>query len=65
MLLVIVIVFMMMIALFGRLIYLMIFQSEHFGELARQVHERERSIKAERGSIYDRNGVEIAGNSGK
>ncbi len=62
MLFVIVVVFFMMIVLFGRLIYLMIFQSEHYGELARQVHERERSIKAERGSIYDRNGVEIAGN---
>ncbi len=62
MLFVIIVVFLMMIALFGRLIYLMIFQSEHYGELARQVHERERSIKAERGSIYDRNGVEIAGN---
>ena len=40
----------------------MIFQSKHYGELAKQIHERERSIKAERGSIYDRNGVEIAGN---
>ena len=49
-------------ALFGRLIYLMIFQSEHYGALAKEVHERERSVKAERGRIYDRNGVEIAGN---
>ena len=62
MLFVIVIIFIIMIALFGRLIYLMIFQSKHYGELAKQIHERERSIKAERGSIYDRNGVEIAGN---
>lgn len=59
---VVAIVFLMIAALFGRLIYLMIFQSEHYGELARQIQERERSIKAERGSIYDRNGVEIAGN---
>ncbi len=62
MLFVVILVFSMLMALFGRLIYLMIFQSEHYGELARQVHERERSIKAERGSIYDRNGIEIAGN---
>lgn len=40
----------------------MIFQSEHYGKMAQDIHERERSIKAERGSIYDRNGVEIAGN---
>ena len=59
---VVVVVFLMIAALFGRLIYLMVFQSEHYGELARQVQERERSIKAERGNIYDRNGVEIAGN---
>ena len=52
----------MIAALFGRVIYLMIFQSGHYGEMAREIHERERSIKAERGKIYDRNGVEIAGN---
>ena len=62
MLFVVVVIFLMLFALFGRLIYLMVFQSEHYGELARQVHERERSIKAQRGAIYDRNGVEIAGN---
>lgn len=56
------VIFLLMIALFGRLIYIMIFQSEHYGKMAQDIHERERSIKAERGSIYDRNGVEIAGN---
>ena len=59
---VVVIVFLMIATLFGRLIFLMVFKSSHYGELARQVQERERSIKAERGNIYDRNGVEIAGN---
>ncbi len=56
------VIFLLVAALFGRLIYLMVFQSEHYGEMAQDIHERERSIKAERGSIYDRNGVEIAGN---
>lgn len=59
---VVAVVFLMIALLFGRLIYIMVFQSEHYGELARQIHERERSIKAERGGIYDRNGIEIAGN---
>lgn len=48
--------------LVGRLAYLMIAQSVYYGDLARQIHERERPIKAERGRIYDRNGIEIAGN---
>ncbi|MSS63036.1 peptidoglycan D,D-transpeptidase FtsI family protein [Velocimicrobium porci] len=48
--------------LVGRLAYLMIVQSVYYGDLARQIHERERPIKAERGRIYDRNGIEIAGN---
>ena len=56
------VIFFLIAALFGRLIYLMVFQSEHYGEMAQDIHERERSIKAERGRIYDRNGVEIAGN---
>lgn len=46
----------------GRLGYLMIYQADHYGVLARQIHERERSIKAERGKILDRNGVELANN---
>ncbi len=50
------------LALTGRLGYLMIFQADHYGVLARQIHERERSIKAERGKILDRNGVELANN---
>lgn len=48
--------------LMGRLVYLMIFRSEYYQEQADALHERERSIKAERGLIYDRNGVVLADN---
>nr|WP_249321893.1 penicillin-binding transpeptidase domain-containing protein [Wujia chipingensis] len=37
-------------------------QADDYGYRARAVQERERSIKAKRGSIYDRNGVVLAGN---
>ncbi|WP_207669147.1 penicillin-binding transpeptidase domain-containing protein [Natranaerovirga pectinivora] len=50
------------IALMGRLAYLMIFQSEFLQGKADDLHSRERSIKARRGYIYDRNGVAIAVN---
>lgn len=40
----------------------MVFQSEHYAEKAKEIHERERPIKAKRGAIFDINGVEIAGN---
>lgn len=46
----------------GRLVYLMIFRSEYYQEQANALHERERSIKAARGLIYDRNGVILADN---
>lgn len=59
---VVVIIFMMAIFLVVRLGYLMLYKSVHYGEMAKEVQERERSIKAERGKIYDRNGIEIAGN---
>lgn len=48
--------------LVGRLSYLMLAKSEFYLEKAESLHERERSIKAKRGIIYDRNGVELAGN---
>ncbi len=48
--------------LFGRLLYLMVGKADHFGVMAKDIQERERSIKAERGRIYDRNGVELASN---
>ncbi|MCI8945742.1 MAG: peptidoglycan glycosyltransferase [Lachnospiraceae bacterium] len=45
-----------------RLSYLMVGCSEYYGEQARELHERERSIKAARGRILDRNGVVLADN---
>ena len=45
-----------------RVYYLMIVSSEHLYEAAQDLHERERVIKAERGKIYDRNGVVLADN---
>lgn len=49
-------------ALIGRLIYLMIFDAKYYQELAQDLHEREREIKAARGEIVDRNGVVLATN---
>ena len=48
--------------LFGRLVYLMIWRADYYSALATQLHERERSIKAARGRILDRNGVVLADN---
>ena len=45
----------------GRLAYLMIVQSDYYGK-AQALHERERSIKAARGKIVDRNGIVLADN---
>jgi len=50
------------IALLGRLVYVMIIKSEYYNIKADDLHERERTIKAERGIIYDRNGVALATN---
>lgn len=52
----------LMAGLFGRLVYLMIFEAEYYQELADDLHEREREIKAARGEIIDRNGVVLAEN---
>ena len=46
----------------GRLVFLMIGRGEYYQEKADQLHERERSIKAARGEILDRNGVVLASN---
>ena len=46
----------------GRIGYLMIGCSQHYADAAKQLHERERSIKAARGRILDRNGVVLADN---
>ncbi len=48
--------------LLGRLIYLMVWRADHYAELATALHERERSIKAARGRILDRNGTVLADN---
>lgn len=45
-----------------RLVDLMIFQSAYYTDKAEDLHERERSIKAARGRILDRNGVVLADN---
>lgn len=62
----IVVTFLLCTAIFlglaGRLVYLMIAQSEYYSEKAEELHERERSIKAARGRILDRNGVVLADN---
>lgn len=52
----------MFLFLFGRLVYLMVWRAEHYEELATKLHERERSIKAARGRILDRNGTVLADN---
>ncbi len=52
----------LILALIGRLIYLMIFDAEYYQELAEDLHEREREIKAARGEIVDRNGIVLATN---
>ncbi len=54
--------FLAMIFLMGRLVYLMVFRSEYYSQQALQLHERERSIKAARGEILDRNGNVLASN---
>lgn len=51
-----------LLALAGRLFYIMIFQSGYYTEQAVELHERERDIKAARGKIVDRNGEVLATN---
>lgn len=46
----------------ARLVYIMVFQSEKYQEKVKDLHDREREIKAPRGEIVDRNGVVIATN---
>ena len=55
-------VFTMTALLMARLGVLMIVKSDEYSKKAIAIQERERSIKAPRGKIYDRNGVCIAGN---
>lgn len=52
----------MLIALFVRLFFIMIVDSHKYAAAIKELHEREREIKAPRGEICDRNGVVIATN---
>ena len=46
----------------GRLAYIMVLKAKYYSERADNLHERERSKKAPRGRIYDRNGNILADN---
>jgi len=50
------------ILLVVRIFYLMVPGSKGLADAAQDLHERERVIKAERGKIFDRNGVVLADN---
>ena len=51
------------LGLLGRLVFLMIFRSEHYSQMGPlELHQRERSIKAARGRILDAKGKVIADN---
>ena len=52
----------LMTGLCGQLGFLMIARSDHYIKMADALHERERTIKAARGEIVDRNGTVIAAN---
>lgn len=51
-----------LLGLGGRLVYLMIYRGEYYTELAVELHERERTIKAARGKIVDSTGAVLATN---
>ena len=52
----------LMVGLMGRLVYLMCFRSDYYYEKAKELHERERDIKAARGEILDTKGRVLASN---
>ena len=52
----------LMVGLIGRLVYLMCFRSDYYYEKAKDLHERERDIKAARGKILDAKGKVLASN---
>lgn len=54
--------FLAFLLLGGRLIYLSIYRSEELSKRALSIEQRERTIKAARGKIYDRNGIVLADN---
>ena len=49
-------------ALTGRLVYLMVYQSAYYTQAAEELHQRERNIKAKRGRIIDATGTVLADN---
>ena len=51
-----------LLTLLGRLFYLMIGKEDYYGVQAKELHERERKIKAERGEIKDCHGNVLAAN---
>jgi len=51
-----------MAGLTGRLFFLMVYRADYYSQMAEDLHQRERTIKAARGRILDRNGVVIADN---
>ncbi len=55
-------IFFVSMFLIGRLVYLMVFCSEYYGQKAENLHERERDIKAARGKIIDATGAVLATN---
>ena len=50
------------LALVGRLVYLMVFDAQYYQKKAEDLHEREREIKAARGEILDAKGEVLATN---
>ena len=52
----------LMVGLCAQLGFLMIARSDHYSKMADELHKRERTIKAARGEIVDRNGTVIAVN---
>ncbi len=54
--------FLAVTGLMGRLIFLMVYRSEHYSAMAEDLHQRERTIKAARGNIIDASGTVIATN---
>ena len=56
------VIFLGMMVLAGRLVYLMVFRSEYYSAKAEDLHQRERDIKAARGKILDINGKVLASN---
>ena len=51
-----------LLGLAGRLVYLMVFQSEYYTLKAKELHDRQRRINAARGRIIDANGKILADN---